>query len=82
VSNTEFEGGGDGHGHGDHTFLVKQAQPSHTGTGGLGSTVITALYSTALLRYTMQVGNSAPVRVAAGGCQLVTAAGLLGVRVG
>jgi hypothetical protein len=30
VSNTEFEGGGDGHGLGDHTFLVKQAQPSHT----------------------------------------------------
>ena len=30
VSNTEFEGGDDGHGHGDHTFLVKQAQPSHT----------------------------------------------------
>jgi hypothetical protein len=29
VSNTEFEGGGDGHGHGDCTFLVKQAQPSH-----------------------------------------------------
>jgi hypothetical protein len=29
VSNTEFEGGDDGHGHGDHTFLVKQAQPSH-----------------------------------------------------
>ena len=30
VANTEFEGGDDGHGHGDHTFLVKQAQPSHT----------------------------------------------------
>jgi hypothetical protein len=29
VSNTEFEGGDDGHGHGDHIFLVKQAQPSH-----------------------------------------------------
>ena len=29
VSNTEFEGGDDGYGHGDHTFLVKQAQPSH-----------------------------------------------------
>jgi hypothetical protein len=29
VSNTEFEGGDDGHGHGDCTFLVKQAQPSH-----------------------------------------------------
>jgi hypothetical protein len=31
VSNTEFEGGDDGHGHGDYTFLVKQAQPSHRG---------------------------------------------------
>jgi hypothetical protein len=30
VSNAEFEGGGDGHGYGDCTFLVKQAQPSHT----------------------------------------------------
>ena len=29
VSNTEFEGGDNGHGHGDCTFLVKQAQPSH-----------------------------------------------------
>jgi hypothetical protein len=29
VSNIEFEGGDDEHGHGDHTFLVKQAQPSH-----------------------------------------------------
>jgi hypothetical protein len=29
VPNTEFEGGEDGHGHGDYTFLVKQAQPSH-----------------------------------------------------
>jgi hypothetical protein len=29
VSNTEFEGGDDGHGHGDCTILVKQAQPSH-----------------------------------------------------
>jgi hypothetical protein len=29
VSNAEFEGGDDGHGHGDCTFLVKQAQPSH-----------------------------------------------------
>ena len=29
VPNTEFEGGEDGHGHGDHTFLAKQAQPSH-----------------------------------------------------
>jgi hypothetical protein len=29
VSNTEFEGGDDGHGLGDCTFLVKQAQPSH-----------------------------------------------------
>jgi hypothetical protein len=29
VSNTEFEGGDDGHGLGDHTFLAKQAQPSH-----------------------------------------------------
>jgi hypothetical protein len=29
VPNTEFEGGDDGHGHGDCTFLVKQAQPSH-----------------------------------------------------
>ena len=29
MSNTEFEGGDDGHGHDDHTFLVKQAQPSH-----------------------------------------------------
>jgi hypothetical protein len=29
VSNTEFEGGDDGRGLGDHTFLVKQAQPSH-----------------------------------------------------
>jgi hypothetical protein len=29
VSNTEFEGGGDGYGYGDCTFLVKQAQPSH-----------------------------------------------------
>jgi hypothetical protein len=30
VSNTEFEGGDDGHGLGDctYTFLVKQAQPS------------------------------------------------------
>jgi hypothetical protein len=25
VSNTEFEGGGDGHGHSEGTFLVKQA---------------------------------------------------------
>jgi hypothetical protein len=31
VSNTEFEGGDDGYGHGDQTFLVKQAQPSHSG---------------------------------------------------
>jgi hypothetical protein len=30
VSNTEFEGGDDGHGLGDYTFLAKQAQPSHT----------------------------------------------------
>jgi hypothetical protein len=30
VPNTEFEGGDDGHGYGDYTFLVKQAQPSHT----------------------------------------------------
>jgi hypothetical protein len=30
VSDTEFEGGDDGHGHGNHTFLAKQAQPSHT----------------------------------------------------
>ena len=30
VSNTEFEGGDDGHGYGDCIFLVKQAQPSHT----------------------------------------------------
>jgi hypothetical protein len=29
VPNTEFEGGDDGHGYDDHTFLVKQAQPSH-----------------------------------------------------
>jgi hypothetical protein len=29
VPNTEFEGGEDGHGCGDCTFLVKQAQPSH-----------------------------------------------------
>jgi hypothetical protein len=29
VSNTEFEGGDDGHGYGDCIFLVKQAQPSH-----------------------------------------------------
>jgi hypothetical protein len=29
VPNTEFEGGGDGHGYGDCTFLVKKAQPSH-----------------------------------------------------
>jgi hypothetical protein len=29
VSNTEFEGGDDGHDHGEGTFLVKQAQPSH-----------------------------------------------------
>jgi hypothetical protein len=29
VPNTEFEGGEDGHGHGDWTFSVKQAQPSH-----------------------------------------------------
>jgi hypothetical protein len=28
VSNTEFEGGDDGYGLGDCTFLVKQAQPS------------------------------------------------------
>jgi hypothetical protein len=32
VSNTEFEGGDDGHGHGEGTFLVKQAQPSHDTT--------------------------------------------------
>jgi hypothetical protein len=32
VSNTEFEGGDDGHGYGDHIFLVKQSQPSHTAT--------------------------------------------------
>jgi hypothetical protein len=31
VSNTEFECGDDGHGLGDCTFLVKQAQPSHSG---------------------------------------------------
>jgi hypothetical protein len=31
VSDTEFEGGDDGHGHGNHTFLAKQAQPSHNG---------------------------------------------------
>jgi hypothetical protein len=31
VPNTEFEGGDDGHGHGEGNFLVKQAQPSHTG---------------------------------------------------
>jgi hypothetical protein len=30
VPNTEFEGGGDGHDYDDYTFLVKQAQPSHT----------------------------------------------------
>ena len=30
MSNTESEGGDDGHGYGDYTFLVKQAQPSHT----------------------------------------------------
>jgi hypothetical protein len=35
VSNTEFEGGDDGHGYGDHIFLVKQAQPSHTAAGNL-----------------------------------------------
>jgi hypothetical protein len=29
MPDTEFEGGDDGHGHGDYTFLVKQAQPSH-----------------------------------------------------
>ena len=53
VSNTEFEGGDDGHGHGDHTFLVKQAQPSHTGwaqlnycTGTVGPTP-PAVYCTA-----------------------------------
>jgi hypothetical protein len=34
VSNTEFEGGDDGLGYGDCTFLVKQAQPSHC-AGGL-----------------------------------------------
>jgi hypothetical protein len=26
VSNTEFDGGHDGHGHGDYTFLAKQAR--------------------------------------------------------
>jgi hypothetical protein len=31
VPNTKFEGGGDGHGYGDYTFLVKQAHPSHRG---------------------------------------------------
>jgi hypothetical protein len=31
VPNTEFEGGEDGHGYSDCTFLVKQAQPSHIG---------------------------------------------------
>jgi hypothetical protein len=30
VSNTEFEGGDDGHSLGDCTILAKQAQPSHT----------------------------------------------------
>ena len=29
MSNTEFEGGDDGHGPSEGTFLVKQAQPSH-----------------------------------------------------
>ena len=29
MSNTEFEGGDDRHGHGEGTFLVKQAQPRH-----------------------------------------------------
>jgi hypothetical protein len=33
VSNAEFEGGDDVHGHGDCTFLVKQAQPSHSQLG-------------------------------------------------
>jgi hypothetical protein len=48
VPNTEFEGGDDGHGYGDYTFLVKQAQSSHNkptwnsfslrgGGGGLGA---------------------------------------------
>jgi hypothetical protein len=31
VPNTEFEGGGNGHGHSEGTFLIKYAQPSHTG---------------------------------------------------
>jgi hypothetical protein len=30
VDNTDFEGGGDGHGYGDYIFLVIYAQPSHT----------------------------------------------------
>ena len=30
VPNAEFEGGDDGRGYGDCTFLVKQAQPSHS----------------------------------------------------
>jgi hypothetical protein len=30
VPNTEFEGGDDGRGYGDYTFLVKQAQPSYS----------------------------------------------------
>jgi hypothetical protein len=42
VSDTEFEGGDDGHGHGDCTFLVKQAQPSHSSVvqGGLTRAVV------------------------------------------
>jgi hypothetical protein len=39
VSNTAFEGGDDGHGYGDHTFLVKQAQPSHSPLYDKGSSV-------------------------------------------
>ena len=40
VSNTEFEGGGDGRGYGGGTFLVKQAQPSHGRPGNTGNSVL------------------------------------------
>jgi hypothetical protein len=45
VSNTEFEGGGDGRGHGDYNFLVKQAQASHINMGTL------ILYCSGSLQY-------------------------------
>jgi hypothetical protein len=76
VSNTEFEGGDDGHGLGDHTFLVKQAQPSHNAFPLLlpcNSACYSAGNESVTLRQLQGPGARVVVLVYRGGCAVARA---------